>query len=121
MSVKIKGIKQVRSNIRKTISSIAKEVTRDGIYAMISQGAAYASALTPVDTANLINSQYITVDQSGDGWIGRVGYTANYAEPVHDGPDRNWQKTGASNLFLTKGFDDNLPKLVQILKASYKT
>lgn len=120
MSVKVKGIKQVKSNMRKAFSNIAGDVTGNGLQAFVSQLAAYASELTPVDTANLINSQYTFVNPNGDNWRAGVGYTANYAEEVHDGPDKNWKKAGASNMFLTDAADRSSSQLLKILKDNYR-
>ena len=120
MGIKVKGINQVKSNMQKTFSNISGEVTRGGLQAFVSQLAAYASELTPVDTANLINSQYTFVNPNGDNWKAGVGYTANYAEEVHDGPDKNWQKAGASNMFLTDAADRNSSQLLKTLKDNHR-
>ncbi len=114
MSVKVKGLRQLKSNFQKEFRKLSGPVTEKGLRAGLMQGAAYASELTPVDTSNLINSQYIFTNEVNDGFKGGVGYTANYAEFVHDGGPKNWQKRGASDLFLTLAFERNQP---QIFKA----
>jgi hypothetical protein len=73
----------------------------------------------PVDTSGLINSEERSVYRDGKSEIvGEISYGADgslnsrgtpvqeYAEFVHDGPQKNWQKMGASNLFLEKGTRD---------------
>lgn len=83
----LNGIQRVRLNSEKEFNRIAGPVTEGAVYTLLSYGAAVASTLTPVDTGALINSQYapqITV--RADEVEGHVGYTANYAEWVHDAP-----------------------------------
>lgn len=60
----------------------------------------------PVDTSFLINSEYRKVRQDGQGYVGEIGYGADYAVFVHDGGPKNWQKAGASDQFLARGLDD---------------
>ncbi len=84
MSVKAKGLKQLKSNFQKEFRKLAGPVTEKGLRMGLIQGASYATELTPVATSNLVNSQYIDVNSSGGFVYGKVGYTANYAEDVHD-------------------------------------
>lgn len=61
----------------------------------------------PVDTSNLINSRYIkTVDAGGGKYAGEFGFAADYAVHVHEGGPKNWQKSGASDMFLWLGADE---------------
>ena len=39
---------------------------------------------------------------------------------VHDGGAKNWQKSGAEDRFLEKGFEENMPELRQIIIDGYK-
>jgi len=68
--------------------------------------AGYAAYYTPVDTSNLINSQFRRVKKTTNGYEGELGYGASYAPFVHDGPQKNWQKSSASNKFLEKGVEE---------------
>jgi len=120
MAIKVSGIKQVRSNLQKRLEKIAGSVTEKSMTAGVLQLAAYASELTPVDTSNLINSQYTFVNPSVGGWKGGVGYTAEYAEQVHDGVDKNWQKSGAENLFLKKAAERNENQIFNIIVKEYR-
>lgn len=119
MGMKVRGVKQLKINLNKSIKRISTEVTAEGLRSGSMQLAMYASELTPVDTSNLINSQYIVDESMLGGWRGGVGYIAEYSAIVHNGPDRNWQKDGAQNLFLSDAGDRNFGKIMQvIIKAS---
>lgn len=84
-------------------------------------GASEAAALTPIDTSTLINSQYRDVNTSEGRVVGRVGYTAAYALPVHD-PDnpQNFRRAGAQKEFLKKGFERAEPNIRKALKGALK-
>lgn len=85
-------------------------------------GASEASVLTPIDTSNLLNSQYRNVQAEGDRLVGAVGYTAEYAMPVHD-PDnpQKFRRATAQKEFLAKGFERAEPNIRAVLKGSIKT
>lgn len=72
----------------------------------------------PVDTSTLINSEVRQAKPVRNGWEGVLGYgddtkggeaqgtpVSEYAVYVHEGPQKNWQKPGASNKFLEKGVE----------------
>lgn len=84
-------------------------------------GASEASVLTPIDTSNLLNSQYRNVQQDGDAIRGRVGYTADYAAAVHD-PDnpQNFRRASAEKEFLSKGFERSEPNIRRVLTEAIK-
>lgn len=72
----------------------------------------------PVDTSELINSEFMDTWTSRRGrHYGTVGYAALHAMEVHEGGPRNWQKPGASDAFLWYGVIDmrrqSLPAIVQ--------
>lgn len=85
-------------------------------------GAAEASAMTPIDTSTLLNSQYRRVEQDGERIVGTVGYTASYALPVHD-PDnpQNFRRASAEKLFLSKGFERAEPNIRAVLTGAIRT
>lgn len=104
-------------------------------YAAITLGAAEAAAYTPQHTSNLINSQYKTIDTPGRRVIGRVGYTAEYALPVHEAsgklkgqprPAENgraqgnyWDPRGEPE-FLRRGMDEAAPQIDRIIKGTLR-
>lgn len=123
MAIKItKPAKQVKSNMQRAISKIAGEATERGLTVVAIEITKFAAELTPVgDTSNLINSQDRTVDPTPSGWTAKIGYYgANYAEYVHDGGPKNWQKPGAEDEFLSKAVDRNSAYLIKILKDNYR-
>ncbi len=85
-------------------------------------GASEASALTPIDTSTLLNSQYRRVEQSGERIVGTVGYTAEYALPVHD-PDnpQNFRRASARKEFLKLGFEQAESKIRDVLRGAIRT
>jgi hypothetical protein len=85
-------------------------------------GASEASVLTPIATSTLINSQYSNVETKAGQVVGTVGYTAEYALPVHD-PDnpQNFRRASAEKEFLKKGFENAEPNIRAVLKGSIKT
>jgi hypothetical protein len=85
-------------------------------------GASEASVLTPIATSTLLNSQFRQVEQDGDQIRGSVGYTAEYALPVHD-PDRpqNFRRASAEKEFLRKGFERAEPNIKRVLRGAIKT
>lgn len=84
-------------------------------------GASEASVMTPIDTSTLLNSQYRRVQQDGPAIVGSVGYTADYALPVHD-PDnpQRFRRASAEKEFLKKGFEAAEPNIRAVLKGAIK-
>lgn len=127
-----KGIERVKRNFRLKIAEIDGAKTDAAVYAVLSQGAAAAATMTPVDTSNLINSQYAPQIEHGQGkTTGHVGYTASYAGAVHaienpssgvprpNGNGNFWDPSGEPG-FLEKGFEEIKPSIPAILKRAYK-
>jgi hypothetical protein len=88
---------------------------------MLITGAAHASAFTPIDTSNMLNSQYRALNTQQGRVNGRVGYTAEYAKHVHN-PEvkQTFRRSGARKEFLTEGFEEAKPVLRSILKKEMK-
>lgn len=85
-------------------------------------GASEASALTPIDTSTLLNSQYRRVEKDGERVVGSVGYTAEYAAAVHD-PDnkQTFRRASAEKEFLRKGFERAEPNIRAVIKGAIRT
>jgi hypothetical protein len=79
-------------------------------------GASEASVMTPIDTSNLLNSQYREVEAERGRITGRVGYVAEYAAAVHD-PDnpQNFRRATAEKEFLRKGFEQAEPEIRRVI------
>lgn len=79
----IRGIDQVRENLKKTFADITGPMTEKTITEILIIGGGLADSMTPIDLGNLVNSRYRIVHPSKTGWTGRYGYTASYAAAVH--------------------------------------
>ena len=84
-------------------------------------GGANASMYTPIDTSTLLNSQYREVTRKEGGWLGRIGYTAYYAEKVHDpNVKQKFRRQSAKKEFLRLGFEDSKDMIDAIVKKGMK-
>lgn len=127
----VRGIKQVKNNMRKLQAEIQGRRTEAAVYAVLSQGGAAAATMTPVDTGTLINSHFVEIKADGDKVTGRNGYSAEYAAAVHSAPgvlkgqDRPgnqgqyWDPNGEP-YFLTAGFDLIVADVPRILRNAYR-
>lgn len=141
----IKGVKRVRERIKQELKEIADKKTAEVLWRVGMIGGGYAALLTPVDTSFLINSQYQEIDNTPAGMQLRLGYTARYAEWVHDMPGKlkgqpreNFGRTSdgvefgggtgngeywdpnAEPEFLRKGIDENLGKITREIERGYQ-
>lgn len=127
----VRGIKQVKNNMRKLQAEIQGRRTEAAVYAVLSQGGAAAATMTPVDTSTLINSHFVDIKADGNKVTGRNGYSAEYAAAVHSAPgvlkgqDRPgnqgqyWDPNGEP-YFLTAGFDQIVADVPRILRNAYR-
>ncbi|HAW7813108.1 hypothetical protein AM272_05375 [Escherichia coli] len=141
----IKGVKRVRERIKQELKEIADKKTAEVLWRVGMIGGGYAALLTPVDTSFLINSQYQEIDNTPAGMQLRLGYTARYAEWVHDMPGKlkgqpreNFGRTSdgvefgggtgngeywdpnAEPEFLRKGIDENLGEITREIERGYQ-
>lgn len=141
----IKGMVHLRKNIRRQLTlGIASDAER-AMHIATSIIGGYASLMTPVDTSNLINSQYRIVKNTGTKVVAAIGYTAKYAAAVHEmsgklmgkprahfgvtkagvafggGTERgNYWDPDAEPQFLSKAGDDNLSEIDQAVERAMK-
>lgn len=101
-------------------ASVPQRAARGMTQALV-LGASEAAVLTPIDTSNLLNSQFRSVRAEGTRLIGTVGYTADYAVPVHD-PEvpQTFRRSTAEKEFLKKGMERAEPAMRQALKGALK-
>lgn len=84
-------------------------------------GASHASLYTPIQTSTLINSQYRRIMAEGSRLVGLVGYTADYAQYVHDPEVKQvFRRSTAKKEFLRLGFEDARGMIDQIIKNAVK-
>lgn len=111
---------RITNNLGQFVKRVDDKAARGMTQALI-LGAAEAAALTPIDTSTLLNSQFRQVDRQGGAVVGRVGYTADYALPVHDADNpQNFRRAGAQKEFLKKGFERAEPNIRKALKGALK-
>jgi len=128
----VTGIDRVRTRIKAKFDNVRGAKTKEAVYTILSQGAAIAQTMTPIETSNLVNSQ--TEPRLGTtttGVNGVVAYTAEYAAAVHDAPgtlkgqDRQsgngqyWDPAGEPK-FLEEGFEQVKPSIPAILRRIYR-
>ena len=80
------GADRLVQQFSQVIASMSGPQAERTITEMLIQARQYSDELTPIDTGNLINSGYRNVRPLPDGYEGTVGYTAKYAEWVHEMP-----------------------------------
>lgn len=113
--------KRITNNLPQFTATMQARAARGMTQALI-LGASEASVLTPIDTSTLLNSQFRNVSKEGDRIRGTIGYTANYAVPVHDpAVKQNFRRATAQKEFLRKGVENAEPNIRAVLKGSIKT
>lgn len=129
----VKGVSKVNKNIHRITNDIANIRTQRIIQQVMIVGMSFVATITPRDTSTLINSQYRELKPVPKGWIGRVGYTANYAAFVNNAKGTaKGKRTGkksqgdywspnAEPHFVEKGFErDGQQAIEQVIKDGYK-
>jgi len=118
----VKGLKEVRQQLKKVFGNINGPLTEKALTEVLITAAGFAATMTPIDTSNLINSQYRKIEAVKGKVSGMLGYTAAYAAAVHDAPGtllgtdtprsssnpsrgNVWDKDGEPE-FLRKAFED---------------
>lgn len=110
----------VRNDLPQFLAGKERDAAR-AMTQMLVIGAAEAAVLTPIDTSNLLNSQYRSVRKDGNRIVGTVGYTADYALPVHDPSNpQNFRRATARKEFLRLGMERAEPAMRNILTAAMK-
>lgn len=79
----IKGLDAAKKQTEQIVGRITGVMSERTVTEVLIIGQGYASALTPVDTSTLINSQFRRVENGPNGVRGMVGYTAAYAAAVN--------------------------------------
>lgn len=111
---------RITNSLNQFVKRVEDKAQRGMTQALI-LGASEAAAMTPIDTSTLINSQFRQVVREGVAIVGRVGYTAAYALPVHDPENpQNFRRASAEKEFLKKGFERAEPKIRKALKGYLK-
>lgn len=109
-----------RDNLPALLEAKRREAAR-ALTRCIIVGASHASLYTPVATSNLLNSQYRRVMADGAKLVGIVGYTADYAQYVHDpAVKQTFRRSTAKKEFLRLGFEDARGMIDKIIRDALK-
>jgi len=111
---------RITNKLPQFVSKVERNAARGMVQGLI-LGASEASVLTPIATSTLLNSQFRNVQKQGDKIVGTVGYTAEYAVPVHD-PDvkQRFRRPTAKKEFLRLGFERAEPNIRAVIKGSIR-
>lgn len=115
----------MRVRVVNRLPQFASERERRAVRAMVQVavlGSSEAAPMTPIgDTTNLLNSQYREVYAESGLIRGRVGYTVDYALPVHD-PDnpQRFRRATAEKEFLKKGFEQAEPEIRRVITGALR-
>lgn len=116
VKMQVAGLQGAQAALDRATAKI-KDDSEQMLMEMLMGISMYTKPYVPVDTSALINSEYIRTWDSDVGAGGEIGYSIDYAVYVHEGGPKNWQKPGASDLFLKHGtndyIDDGLPLLLR--------
>lgn len=141
----VDGVDQVVGRLHLRLNDIKNEKTERAVTALLNTGGSHASELTPIDSSNLIQSQFRKTWETDFGVEGAVYYEAFYAKWVHEMPGtlkgqprkhfgrtsegvdfgggtqtgNYWDPTGEPH-FLTKGMDEMKTEAPGILQAIYQ-
>lgn len=119
MKVTVKGLESARRSLRRSIQDVHME-SEDMVQDVLRAVSVRTKPYVPVDTGVLINSEERRTWDTPEGPKGYIRYGAGggvsrsgtpvsrYYAYVHEGPQKNWQKPGASNKYLQKGIRDFL-------------
>lgn len=80
----VKGLKEVRESFKAVIGEISGPMAEKALLEVMIVASGFAATMTPIDTSNLINSQFRRVQKTSNGVTSMLGYTAAYAAAVHD-------------------------------------
>ncbi len=109
----LSGLDTVLRNLNREIERIERR-SRAGMYRAVNIVGGQAKVYTPVDTSNLINSQYTDVIEQAQGITGIIGYTASYAMEVHE-IDRNYRKPGSRWKYLETALFEKSDEVLEVL------
>lgn len=118
---RVEGEAEVMAYFDKKLKQISGPITNKAVVIIMNEVRAHIAPYVPVDTSTLINSVVQRVSKGRYMWNGEIEWMADYASAVNYGPQKNWQKAGASNRFVEKGVADFVNDSMDgILKEIYK-
>jgi hypothetical protein len=126
----LRGLSGAQGALNRAADSI-EDATEEMLTVMLAAISAQTTPFVPVDTGALINSEKRSVRTQGDRIVASISYggeganargtpVQEYAIYVHEGPQKNWQKPGASNLFLARGTENFIQDDLSRIMAQFK-
>lgn len=85
MRARVVGLRQAQMAVDKAIKDV-KEDVGELISIILAEVSIATTPRIPIDTSELINSEYRTIDFTANGVRGVLGYGAEYAYDVHESP-----------------------------------
>lgn len=79
----VKGLAELKRNIDTVVRNTIPQNAERALYVTLTLIENRSLEYVPLDTANLLNSRFKTIEQYGAVTIGRIGFTASYALPLH--------------------------------------
>jgi hypothetical protein len=76
---------RIKNNLPEFLAAKDRQAAKVLLQAGIRVGSE-AVGMIPRETSNLVNSKFIDVEKIGTRWRCRIGFTAEYAEAVHEAP-----------------------------------
>ena len=113
----VTGVNNVLTNLNKAMNKI-KEGIEDGVAESAEIIESESKKLTPVDSGALKDSHYTSTGKKGSVIVGETGLTEEYAVPVHENLQRNYD-TGEAK-FLEKGANKSTRKIVRAVSKNIK-
>jgi hypothetical protein len=132
IKLEMKGLNSAQNLLQDAMKDINLE-TEEMLAVMLQSISANTMPFVPVDTVALINSEYRRTGMEPSGPWAVIGYGGNarnprsgtpvqeYAVYVHEGPQKNWQKAGASNQFLLRGVQNFIADDLSSIIAAYQS
>jgi hypothetical protein len=80
---KVKGLAECKRNIDTVVRNTIPKNAERAMYVTLTLIENRSLEYVPLDTANLLNSRFKIIEQEGAVTIGRIGFTASYALPLH--------------------------------------
>lgn len=112
------GFNKLRSNMRRKVNQIERGQCR----ALMKSGRLVerrAKQKTPVEWGNLKASGYSRWESSGKTPLVEIGYTADYAVPVHEDLE-SWHNVGEAK-FLENALNESEKDVYNLLKQAGKS
>lgn len=115
----IKGVNQVKINIKKTFAGIDKQASRAAFAALTVLDQEQA-LIAPILTSNLVNNRTLSIDKANGIVFGEIKFLSEYAAPVHSMVGVNWTRASTKEQWLATAAKTARPEIDSIIKKVMK-